>query len=230
MNHDMIAAGHPRLTFDFAGYLAQLPPHWNSSKHAGDPRFFGRAWAIGQAASAVAALDLLTHRTQQPTWPELAEFACYSCHHNLRGSSGWRAERDASPGVPTWGTWHFAAIPALTSDADVRRTIDELRTRVQKRAPGEPVRAAAGQLRSDLVDLLKPGTPPDRFTVIETLKDAARSDWDGAAQLYLALAALGSDSDRARLRKAWPRLRSPAEFDRRIAPELESIGRNPSPP
>src|SRR6476660_5000791 len=28
MNHDMIAAGHPRLNFDFADYQRRLPPHW----------------------------------------------------------------------------------------------------------------------------------------------------------------------------------------------------------
>src|SRR5262245_1134822 len=28
VNHDLIAAGHPRLNFDYATYLRALPPHW----------------------------------------------------------------------------------------------------------------------------------------------------------------------------------------------------------
>ncbi|HEY2881635.1 MAG TPA: multiheme c-type cytochrome, partial [Pirellulales bacterium] len=33
VNHDLIAAGHPRLNFDFAAYMATLPPHWNTEKN-----------------------------------------------------------------------------------------------------------------------------------------------------------------------------------------------------
>src|SRR5205823_6319454 len=28
-NHDIMAAGHPRLNFELASYLANMPPHWN---------------------------------------------------------------------------------------------------------------------------------------------------------------------------------------------------------
>src|SRR5437016_3260664 len=40
MNHDMIAAGHPRLNFEFAGYLAQLPPHWNEKARPRNAEFY----------------------------------------------------------------------------------------------------------------------------------------------------------------------------------------------
>src|SRR5262249_25445497 len=113
MNHDMIAAGHPRLNFEFAGYFAQLPPHWNEVVRPRDSAFFARAWAIGQLVSAEAALGLLQYRAQQPAWPELAEFACYACHHGLAGPAGWRKD---SRGVLQWGSWYFAALPALVPD------------------------------------------------------------------------------------------------------------------
>ena len=28
VTHDLIAAGHPRLNFDYATYVRSLPPHW----------------------------------------------------------------------------------------------------------------------------------------------------------------------------------------------------------
>src|SRR5262249_37850457 len=34
MNHDMIAAGHPRLNFDFGEYLRRLPAHWQEKDRA----------------------------------------------------------------------------------------------------------------------------------------------------------------------------------------------------
>ena len=37
VNHDLIAAGHPRLSFEFSAYLDNMPPHWDEKyKNAGD--------------------------------------------------------------------------------------------------------------------------------------------------------------------------------------------------
>ena len=157
VNHDLIAAGHPRLNFDFAAYMATLPPHWNVHKN---PQRFDelRSWIIGQFTSADAALTLLHSRADAAkrqadgaadaknahsqlvaaSWPELSEYDCFSCHHELRGKS-WRQQlkqpagnplrpADANlvdrptpkRGSPGWGTWYFetprilAATQALT--------------------------------------------------------------------------------------------------------------------
>jgi hypothetical protein len=144
VNHDLIAAGHPRLNFEFSAYIANLPPHWNVKR---EPERFDElhSWIAGQLVSADAALKLLqcraaaapasqtaSDRTFVPgTWPELSEYDCFSCHHDLRGSS-WRqaysrstaatlpTDRPKPPsGSPGWGTWYFqgprilAATPAI---------------------------------------------------------------------------------------------------------------------
>ncbi len=52
VDHDLIAAGHPRLDFEFLSYLEALPKHWDESKvrrEAARPR--RAAWAIGQVVS-----------------------------------------------------------------------------------------------------------------------------------------------------------------------------------
>jgi hypothetical protein len=93
MNHDMIAAGHPRLNFDFADAQRRLPPHWYEKDRtkpgspARGPDFDAQAWLIGRLAHAEAACDLLVSRASRGNekdpapWPEFAESACVSCHH-----------------------------------------------------------------------------------------------------------------------------------------------------
>jgi hypothetical protein len=99
MNHDMIAAGHPRLNFEYCAYLANMPPHWKSVTPPD-----ARSWAIGRLTSAEAALALLASRANpaqankdrllsaaEPKltapWPEFAEFDCFACHHDLASPS-----------------------------------------------------------------------------------------------------------------------------------------------
>src|SRR5207302_8379860 len=75
VNHDLIAAGHPRLSFEFGAYLANMPHHWKGSKQTQGPDYDATAWAIGQVASGQAALALLSDRASRQTapWPEFAE-------------------------------------------------------------------------------------------------------------------------------------------------------------
>jgi hypothetical protein len=119
VNHDLIAAGHPRLRFEFATYQHNMPSHWREKSYG--PDFAVRAWAIGQVASARAAIDLLRSRAERAMketapWPELAEYNCYGCHHDL-GPQSWRAKADRPrPGLLQWGTWYN---PLLGSLAEV---------------------------------------------------------------------------------------------------------------
>ena len=53
MNHNMIAAGHPRLYFEYAAFLANLPRHWKEKSNAKDE---AHRWAVGQVASAEVTL------------------------------------------------------------------------------------------------------------------------------------------------------------------------------
>ena len=71
MNHDLIAAGHPRLNFEFASYLASYPKHWREAhekavpgpeREAASAEFEAKSWAVGQVVTAGAVLDLLGAR------------------------------------------------------------------------------------------------------------------------------------------------------------------------
>jgi Cytochrome c554 and c-prime len=88
MNHDMIAAGHPRLEFDYAQYLQTLPKHWHE-KHRGpaasDPGKLRPLveWYAGQLAVEHATYALTLDRATRQPWPEFADWKCASCHRSL---------------------------------------------------------------------------------------------------------------------------------------------------
>lgn len=214
MNHDMIAAGHPRLNFEFAGYLAQLPSHWNDTARPRDAQFYAKAWTVGQAVGAEASLNLLEYRATNGVWPELAEYACYACHHDLAGPSpaNWRKD---SKGTMPWGSWYFAALPAVAPESrePMRRFAEFLSQR-----PAGPKVAEEIKVIRPLVDGVVKGIGQPvnsaelRSRVGRGLVDPAQRDWDGAAQLYLAMSALSPDANSAKLAEFWKELRDPRTF------------------
>ena len=129
MNHDLIAAGHPRLTFEYTAYHELLPRHWrdkaseaepweDKSKKFG-PDFEAKAWLIGQATTAKAATELTAARARLAgqaahSWPEFTDYGCFACHHDLKPKetgdigSTWRQHprfANVPPGSLPWGTW-----------------------------------------------------------------------------------------------------------------------------
>jgi hypothetical protein len=117
VNHELLAAGHPRLNFEFATFLANLPPHWKQSEGDTDSRASVRPWALGQVAGARAAVTLLADRARRAeatgsaaSWPEFAEYDCSSCHHGLTPTSA-RQRRPPSSGLlgqSSWGNWYLS--------------------------------------------------------------------------------------------------------------------------
>ena len=86
--HDLIAAGHPRLTFEFEAQLANLPAHWNKTKNV---KSHFEAWRIGELAIAAQQVKLNAAR---PAF-EFASLRCFDCHHRLTLKPA--AERISSP-------------------------------------------------------------------------------------------------------------------------------------
>ena len=109
MDHRLIAAGHPALRFEFASYQTEpvYTKHWREKGYGPDVEAW--AWAIGQVGAARSAANLLAHRADASgrDWPELAEYACFSCHQRLPADPR-PVRRDAPPpGSLPWGSWHF---------------------------------------------------------------------------------------------------------------------------
>jgi hypothetical protein len=164
VNHQLIAAGHPRLNFEYTLAHHNYPRHWRERY---GPDFEYRAWVIGQVASARAALVLLRYRAEQAAkseladWPELAEYNCASCHQGLGGDpKRLRGRTTLKPGTLPWGTWYMPQTVRLTESppglhrgaVPVQRDLaDRLAELMQRRLPPpEQVAAQAARLIEQL--------------------------------------------------------------------------------
>lgn len=114
VNHDLYAAGHPRLAFEAASFHNQpgYRKHW--TEKTAQPDFEVRLWVVGQAAALRSATDLLLARAKSPdgAWPEFASYSCYSCHQTV-GAAELRGVASAGPrpaGAPGWEVWSNTAI------------------------------------------------------------------------------------------------------------------------
>ncbi len=129
VNHDLLAAGHPRLSFELSTFHANWPKHWprkmDESKHpvsnakSNDPPgslFEAKLWAVGQVVTAQRSLELLSQRAAHAqTWPEFAEWNCFACHHDLESPSWWQLpHRQKQPhDALSWNPWPYAMLEPL---------------------------------------------------------------------------------------------------------------------
>lgn len=184
VNHDMIAAGHPRLNFEFHYYmdrLTQLASHWGEKALQDQP---ADEWLAGREAAQSAALELLGDRAADATvWPEFSEYGCFSCHHDLVADSIRKDRVDPDRGRPVWGSWYFPQ-PAESGPRQVLR--QELRKLTG--ASREEVQQLAAQIRANA------GTGAGGVSGTQQLREIVRTrpaaNWDALAQWYLAWWAL----------------------------------------
>ena len=212
VNHDMIAAGHPRLTFEFGAYQANMLPHWRRRKTSAGP-----LWAVGQLESAQAALALLTHRSKAGPWPEFAEYDCFACHQSLGEPSSVRSRVTSGrkPGTLPWGSWYFAFTDQLVGDAP---ELKSLKTIMQQPLPSRS--QVDTHARAALKKLKRIQTQPTTENLLALVKDGATNpgpSWDAVEQTYLALSAMNeSQADPAvteLLRELTPLRAFPPGFD-----------------
>jgi hypothetical protein len=220
LNHDLVAAGHPRLLFELAGYRHNLPPHWRTDKFdKTEPGYEARVWAVGQVVSARASLALLQSRVaakdpdRQP-WPEFAEYDCFSCHAGLRRPS-WRQEsmlrikqeddkaKGRRPGSLPYSVWYSSLLPVLSDkapDGGPGAVFAELGRAMRQPYPNQAkVHELAGKGIERLDAWLGKGRNEayDGKRVQALLAELAGRDarvpdmtWDETEQLALAVAAL----------------------------------------
>ena len=228
MNHDMIAAGHPRLNFDFADSQRRLTPHWFERDRAapgGPPRgpdFEARAWLVGRVAHAEAAALLLADRAARADrgdpatpWPELAESSCVSCHHAVGGNAFPAPRQPRKPGRPQWQpvwpvtrTDDLRRLDAFAAAPPAAAGVDALLAAVQKtRPPAAALKDRAGLTAAALRDLRRElaAAPAADVTaaagrVLAAAVEHDDFDRDAAWQVYYGLAA----AERTRTRAGMP--------------------------
>jgi hypothetical protein len=216
VNHDLIAAGHPRLNFEYGSFLAKLPKHWKvEDDKARNPDYEAKVYVLGQLQTAKASLDLLQSRAVRSIpddsttpWPEFAEYSCFSCHHELvkDGWGGANATLSARRGTLQWGTWSLpmaGVLPPEWKELDAEESISPLgsvRTLMAMPAPDAPTVAERARQASLMLDKLAEKVNRGQVSSTEVQAMLARTlkadapgrplDWDRAARKYLAIVAL----------------------------------------
>ncbi|MGC2193615.1 MAG: multiheme c-type cytochrome [Terriglobales bacterium] len=177
VDHEMIAAGHPDLTFELNLFSAVMPRHW---KEPADSGWRGvQVWGVGEAVQLQKGLERLARRASSNSWPEYAESDCFACHHSLtKPEDSWRQEMGYAgrqPGVPAWNQSRYVVFrhiarkinsdAAAQLDADVKKLATLLGQRNEN--PQEIVTAAsrAASVAGQFAQQLNSKTYDQAFTV-----------------------------------------------------------------
>ena len=251
VTHEMYAAGHPPLPgIEIVAFADAMPRHWRTftEKIAARPDFKARFKAnqsfdadregleqtrmlvIGAVGAMRASVRLVAAEAKaankqataaHQSWPELASFDCYACHHDLKKDS-WRQKRGfvGQPGRPALRAWPTALLgpAAQRLDAAGRAALQSdlalLRGSLDAQPFGDPGKIAVA---ADKLDKWC-GKTSAELTLKSFDKDACRQalemlltapgrravDFDSARQIGWALPTLVGDLEPALLKNsAW---------------------------
>ena len=141
--HDIMGAGHPRISFELDTFGVLQPPHYVVDDDYKAEKWHGsniEVWAIGQVAAAKQTLALLDSRLKDGgLFPEIALFDCHACHHSM-SEKRWTAQDRSGlpPGTVRLNDANFVIVLALAevigdgSDAALRKELRKLHTAVNK--------------------------------------------------------------------------------------------------
>ncbi len=186
VDHDLIAAGHPRLSFELDAYLSCMPKHWidepgRKRGFLADREIHAETWLLGQLVVAEAAARLLENRASNvveadqtgrdnvAAWPEFAEYGCFACHHELRSKSRLTAStRQSSPrghrklGTLSWGTWNFSELKLIAESGLIAEVNPQFVEQIDRLTTlmEEPIpdTAQVGKLAGEIASQLKRAT------------------------------------------------------------------------
>ena len=129
VTHAMYAAGHPPLpSVELVTFSDAMPRHWKylSEKSPEVQKMLGydpaksglertQLAVIAGVVSFRESMNLIASQAaeNEKNWPELAQFDCYACHHDLKTKS-WRQQRGyiGPPGRPEMRPWPLVLVRA----------------------------------------------------------------------------------------------------------------------
>jgi hypothetical protein len=227
VTHAMYAAGHPPLPgLEVATFSDAMPRHWQylAEKKPGVQKILGydpeksslersELVLVAGLVSLRESMNLLADQAQGGTsWPELAQFDCYACHHDLKVKS-WRQERGYSgkPGRPSVRSWPTVLVELGTFEfsgdgktAELKALLGELTVACDVRPFGEPKKVAASARKlAGWVDRLLPAIRERRIdreaarrlvNRLCALPEEKLPDYDSARQIAWAFRVLGADA------------------------------------
>lgn len=97
VTHDIMGAGHPRISFELDTFTELQPKHFTQDKDYAERKTAYssvKAWAVGQAVATESVLEMLLSNKfhGKSLFPELSMFDCHSCHHPMSDKS-WQPKK-----------------------------------------------------------------------------------------------------------------------------------------
>jgi hypothetical protein len=206
-NHRIMAAGHPRLSFELDTFTVNQPAHYTVDadyvrrKGAITP---GYLWLVGQVQSARQLSGLIDHHVGAGVGSEFAVYDCHSCHHPMRPLRGQPQDFSAVLPVGSLRLLDYpydmvAAMFAVLQPGQLNAWGEAVRTLHRSSVKPAQIKSATAELNRQLQGLaqLLRSNPPG----IERLKELRRyiaaqgaagryADFTSAEQAFLALESL----------------------------------------
>jgi hypothetical protein len=247
--HDMMAAGHPRLSFELAAFTANQPAHFvvdaDYVQRKGEVST-ARLWAEGLIGSVRAQLALIASPRfdGHGLFPEIGFFDCHSCHHPM-DDVRWTPlalQRGLAPGALRLNDGNLALLIAFAQAVAPSRATGLLQAGNALHRASQDSRAAVRQRAAALaseVDALQAELAGARFAP-EQLASLRRAllqraaagefrDFAAAEQAFLAVETLSLELEdegalRPRLNRWFASVRDEHRFDhRRFAAEAGRV-------
>lgn len=153
LDHEIVAAGHPDLSFELLHYSFWQPPHWNYREAS--PLAF---WAVGQAVAFTKALEDLSTADVDPTTGKnihveaFDKASCYACHHKLVQDRWRRVEGHLAVYRPL-----VERLAPESVGGPVLEAVDRIAAQIGKSDPGGRERVASlSKEAAVLADALTP--------------------------------------------------------------------------
>lgn len=216
--HDIMGAGHPRLSFELDTFAVLQPKHYlvdEDYKSAKWHRDGLTVWTIGQIESARQSLHLISAKLETGgTFPELALFDCQSCHHPMSDQRWTKLARvDLPPGSVRLNDAHFVmllAIARVVDPAIERRLKAGLRRLHEAVVNNGDIGASIASLTAQLDDLSAQSDSLTRDNAMRLLNEIvvfAKSgeviDYNVAEQAVMAIDLLLSTIDKRAQSQDW---------------------------
>ncbi len=240
--HRIMAAGHPRLSFELDTFTelwrtAGRQPHYRvDADYAArkDTYRHSYTWAVGVIAEARARMRLVLHRgfDSGAMFPELGLYDCHACHRSMKSVQWRRLPRhgDAAPGLPYLNDGALVMSMALARVIDAQLASDFQQRLAELHTSGsrdvESIRAAARRLLEALERLerqLGPGTLANRESQLlrELLATGAEGnyiDYVSAEQAFMAVQMLVFEIGNAAMKDRLDALGDALTDDERYSP------------
>ena len=209
-DHDIMAAGHPRMSFELETFTVNQPAHYRVDEdyveRKGDIGSVNM-WATGMVLKAERQLDLLRSGlfAGHGLFPELAFFDCHACHHPMNDPRmhATPVTSGLPPGMVRLDDSSFQMLLAIGTvlDAALAETLRE-RTRGLHRSTTqgrEQLHAAAGDLDAVLAAMRRAVAGRDygeqemreiRRVLLERAGNGRYGDFTSAEQAFLAVETL----------------------------------------